>query len=91
MGMGFALYTFVNSFLPVRGKRSIVNPNSQQHNDPPGFTDGRGGQVMAEYSLLMWLFTLAGVATLVTFFFAFEEGVIGYYEDIVNIVCLPIP
>ena len=46
---------------------------------------------MAEYSLLMWLFTLAGVATLVTFFFAFEEGVIGYYEDIVNIVCLPIP
>jgi len=49
------------------------------------------GQVMAEYSILMWFFTLIGVAALTTFFFAFEEGVIGYYEDIVNVICLPIP
>ena len=52
---------------------------------------GRRGQALAEYSLLMWLFTLLGVATLVTFIFAFEEGVIGYYEDIVNVICLPVP
>jgi len=51
----------------------------------------QAGQVLAEYSLLMWLVVLIGVASLVTFFFAFEEGVIGYYEDIVNIICLPIP
>ncbi len=51
----------------------------------------RAGQVVAEYSVLMWFFTLIGVATLVTFFFAFEEGVIGYYEDIVNVICLPFP
>ncbi len=52
---------------------------------------GRGGQVLTEYSVLLWFFTLLGVVTLVTFFFAFEEAVIGYYEDIVNVVCLPIP
>ena len=51
----------------------------------------QAGQVIAEYTVLMWFFTLIGVATLVTFFFAFEEGVIGYYEDIVNVICLPIP
>ena len=51
----------------------------------------RRGQIIAEYSLLLWFFTFLGVAGLVTFFFAFEEGVIGYYEDIVNIVCLPFP
>jgi Flp pilus assembly pilin Flp len=51
----------------------------------------QAGQMIAEYGVLMWLVTLIGVATLATFFFAFEEGVIGYYEDIVNIVCLPIP
>ena len=52
---------------------------------------GESGQVMAEYGVVLWFFTLIGVATLVTFFFAFEEGVIGYYEDLVNVVCLPIP
>jgi len=51
----------------------------------------RAGQVIAEYGVLMWFVTLIGVATLATFFFAFEEGVIGYYEDIVNVICLPIP
>ena len=52
---------------------------------------GRRGQALAEYGLLMWLFTLLGAATLVTFIFAFEEGMIGYYEDIVNVICLPVP
>jgi len=32
-----------------------------------------------------------GTVTLFAFFFGFEEAVIDYYEDIVNIVCLPIP
>ena len=53
--------------------------------------NGRSGQMVAEYSLLVWFFTLVGVATLVTFFFAFEEGTIAYYEDIVNVICLPLP
>jgi len=56
-----------------------------------GLLGGRSGQMLAEYGLLMWFFTLVGVASLVTFFFAFEEGVVGYYEDIVNMICLPIP
>jgi len=56
-----------------------------------GVLKGRSGQMVAEYSLLVWFFTLVGVATLVTFFFAFEEGTIAYYEDIVNVVCLPFP
>ena len=49
------------------------------------------GQALAEYSVAVWLFTLVGVACLFTFFFAFEEGVIAYYEDVVNIICLPVP
>lgn len=52
---------------------------------------GRRGQVLAEYGVLLWFFTLIGVASLLTFFFAFEESVIGHYEDIVNVICLPIP
>jgi len=52
---------------------------------------GEGGQVLAEYGILLWFFTLAGVATLIAFMFAFEEGVIAHYEDIVNVVCLPVP
>ena len=52
---------------------------------------GRAGQVLAEYSVLLWFFALVGVATLVTFMFAFEEGVIAYYEDVVNVICLPVP
>jgi Flp pilus assembly pilin Flp len=55
------------------------------------FLRGNRGQMVAEYSVLLGLFTVGGVAVLVTFFFAFEEGVIGYYEDIVNVICLPIP
>ena len=57
----------------------------------PRLVRGRNGQVLAEYTILMWFFTLVGVATLATFIFAVEEGVIGLYTDIVNIVCLPIP
>ena len=49
------------------------------------------GQATAEYSILMWFVTFVGVVTLVTFIFGFEEAIIAYYEDIVNIVCLPIP
>lgn len=49
------------------------------------------GQATAEYSILMWFVAFIGTVTLVTFFFAFEEAIIGYYEGIVNIVCLPIP
>jgi len=52
---------------------------------------GRSGQVLAEYGLLFWFLTMVGVASLVTFFFAFEEAVVGYYADIVSVVCLPIP
>jgi len=52
---------------------------------------GRSGQVLAEYGVLLWFVTLVGVASLVTFFFAFEEGVVGYYGDVVNVICLPIP
>jgi len=52
---------------------------------------GRSGQMLAEYGVLLWFVTLVGVASLVTFFFAFEEGVVGYYEDVVNVICLPIP
>lgn len=52
---------------------------------------GRKGQTLAEYSLLMWFFTLVGVVTMVTFIFAFEESAVGYYQDIVNTICLPIP
>jgi len=53
--------------------------------------DGRAGQTLAEYSVLTWFFMLVGVVTLVTFFFALETSVIGQYEDIVNVICLPIP
>ncbi len=52
---------------------------------------GRGGQVLAEYSILLWFVALIGAATLITFVFAFEEGVLAYYEDVVNVVCLPVP
>ena len=56
-----------------------------------GLLEREEGQVTAEYSVLLWFFTLIGVATLITFFFGFEEAIIGYYEDIVNVVCLPVP
>jgi len=49
------------------------------------------GQATAEYSILMWFVAFVGVVTLVTFIFGFEEAIIAHYEDIVNIVCLPIP
>ena len=49
------------------------------------------GQTTAEYGLLVWFFVFVGAVTLFTFFFGFEEATIGYYEDIVNIVCLPVP
>jgi len=49
------------------------------------------GQVTAEYGLLVWFFVFLGAVTLFTFFFGFEQAIIGYYEDIVNVVCLPIP
>ena len=48
------------------------------------------GQVTAEYGVLLWFFTLVGVATLVTFIFSFEEGVIADYEDILDVICFPI-
>ncbi len=49
------------------------------------------GQATAEYGIMMWFMAFAGALTLVFFFFAFEEAIIGYYENIVNIVCLPVP
>jgi len=55
------------------------------------FFRAEDGQMLAEYSVLMWFFTLVGVACLFTFFFAFEESVIAYYEDVVNVICLPVP
>lgn len=51
----------------------------------------RDGQMLAEYSILMWFFTLIGAATLAIFIFAVEDGVVGLYADIVNTICLPIP
>lgn len=62
-----------------------------EQNQAFGFLRRRNGQVLAEYSILMWFFTLIGVATLATFIFAVEEGAIGLYADIVNVICLPIP
>ncbi|MFP4176701.1 MAG: hypothetical protein ACOCSQ_03345 [Planctomycetota bacterium] len=55
------------------------------------FWQRRDGQMLAEYSILTWFFTLIGVATLVTFVFAVENSVVGMYEDIVNVICLPLP
>lgn len=55
------------------------------------FFQDQKGQMLAEYSILMWFFTLIGVATLGTFIFAVEESVIGWYADIVNVICLPLP
>lgn len=49
------------------------------------------GQMVAEYSVLMWFSVLLGAAALVTVFFAFEESTINYYENIVKIICLPVP
>jgi hypothetical protein len=53
--------------------------------------NGRAGQVTAEYSLTMWFVAFVGGVTLLAFFFGFEEAILGYYEDIVNTICLPIP
>jgi Flp pilus assembly pilin Flp len=64
---------------------------AQRMSGEVGLLQDRRGQVLAEYTVLLWFITVVGVATLVTFFFAFEEGVIGYYDDIVSIICLPIP
>jgi len=55
------------------------------------FTSDQGGQTIAEYGLLVWFSVFMGTITLVTFLFAFEQGIIGFYEDIVNIVALPLP
>ena len=55
------------------------------------FLRGQAGQAAVEYSLLIWFFVFVGTITLFTFFFGFEEAIIGYYEDIVNIVSLPVP
>ena len=51
----------------------------------------QGGQATAEYGILMWFVAFVGTATLFVFFFGFEEAIIDYYEDIVNLVCLPVP
>ena len=55
------------------------------------FMRRQGGQATAEYGILMWFVAFAGTVTLFVFFFGFEEAIIDYYEDIVNLVCLPIP
>ncbi len=55
------------------------------------FFRNEDGQMLAEYSILMWFFTLVGVATLGTFIFAVEESVVDWYADIVNVICLPLP
>ncbi len=49
------------------------------------------GQTAAEYGILMWFAVFIGTVTLLTFLFAFEQALIGYYEDIVNIIALPLP
>ena len=64
-----------------RGHRSLAG----------GLIRDENGQTLAEYSIVMWFATLIGAACLVVFFFGFEEGIIAYYEDIVNMICLPIP
>lgn len=49
------------------------------------------GQMAAEYGLLTWFFVFFGSAALVWFLMAMEEAAVDYYQDIVSIVCLPIP
>ena len=49
------------------------------------------GQATAEYGLLTWFLVLIGTTTLAYFFFAMGEVLIGYYDDIVCVVCLPVP
>ncbi len=56
-----------------------------------GFFSDQDGQTAAEYGLLIWFSVFLGTITLVTFIFAFEQAIIGYYEDIVNVVALPLP
>ncbi len=55
------------------------------------FCRDQRGQTAAEYGLLIWFSVFVGTVTLVTFIFAFEQAIIGYYEDIVNVVVLPLP
>jgi len=55
------------------------------------FFSDSGGQAVAEYGILVWFMTLIGAVSLVMFIFAFEASVVGYYEDIVNVICLPVP
>jgi len=56
-----------------------------------GFLACEEGQTIAEYGLLVWFSVFVGTVTLVTFLFAFEQAIIGFYEDIVNVVALPLP
>ena len=55
------------------------------------FLAGESGQTIAEYGILVWFSVFVGTVTLVTFIFALEGAIIGYYEDIVNVVALPLP
>ncbi len=55
------------------------------------FLTNQKGQTIAEYGILIWFSVFIGTVTLVTFIFAFEQAIIGYYEDIVNVVALPLP
>jgi hypothetical protein len=54
------------------------------------FRDERG-QMSAEYGLLTWVFVFFGSASLVWFLMAMEEAAIDHYQDIVSVVCLPVP
>jgi hypothetical protein len=49
------------------------------------------GQMAVEYSLVTWLFVFFGTASLAWFLMALEEAAIDYYQDVVSVVCLPIP
>ncbi len=53
------------------------------------FIRDESGQTVSEYAVLVWFTVLIGAVTLLTFLFAFEQGIIGYYEDIVNVIALP--
>ena len=56
-----------------------------------GFCGDQDGQTVAEYGLLVWLSVFIGTVTLAVFIFAFEQAIISYYRDIVNIIALPLP
>lgn len=55
------------------------------------FLRDEAGQMAAEYSLLNWFFIFLGTVSIAWFFMAMEEAAIDFYQDVVSIVCLPVP